>query len=139
MSMMNEFKTFLNQGNVMGLAVGVIIGGAFGKIVTSLTDDVLMPFIGYLTGGGTDFSNKFITLSDTGGKTYETLAAAKAAGVNVMALGSFVTAIINFIILAFVVFLLVRQANKLMAPPEAPPAGPSEVDLLTEIRDALKK
>jgi large conductance mechanosensitive channel len=138
--MLGDFKAFLNQGNVMGLAVGVIIGGAFGKIVSSLTDDVLMPFIGWITGGGVDFSNQYLVLSG-GEKVTDgmTLAAAKAAGANVMALGSFVTAIINFILLAFVVFLLVRQANKLLTPPAEAPAGPSEVDLLTEIRDALKK
>ena len=135
--MFKDFKAFLNQGKVMGLAVGVIIGGAFGKIVSSLTDDVLMPFIGFITGGGVDFSNKFLVLSG-GDKVTEgmTLAAAKAAGANVMALGSFITAIINFIILAFVVFLLVRQASKLLNTPDA---GPSEVDVLTEIRDELRK
>ena len=95
-----------------------------------------MPFISSITGGGADFTNKFITLSDTGGKTFATLAEAKAAGANVLALGSFVTAIINFIILAFVVFMLVRQANKVMA---MPAAGPTEIDLLSEIRDSLKK
>jgi large conductance mechanosensitive channel len=138
--MMNEFKAFLNQGNVMGLAVGVIIGGAFGKIVGSLTDDVIMPFIAWITGGGVDFTNQYLVLSGADKVTEGmTLVAAKAAGANVMALGSFVTAIINFIIIAFVVFLLVRQAVKLIPPPEAAPAGPSEVDLLTEIRDALKK
>jgi large conductance mechanosensitive channel len=137
--MLGDFKAFLNQGNVMGLAVGVIIGGAFGKIVSSLTDDVIMPLIGFVTGGGVDFTNKYLVLSGADKVTEGmTLAAAKAAGANVMALGSFVTAIINFILLAFVVFLLVRQANKVLTPPEAP-AGPSEVDLLTEIRDALKK
>jgi large conductance mechanosensitive channel len=137
--MINDFKAFLNQGNVMGLAVGVIIGGAFGKIVSSLTDDVIMPLIGFITGGGVDFTNKFLVLSG-GEKVTDgmTLAAAKAAGANVMALGSFVTAIINFVLLAFVVFLLVRQANKLLTPPAAP-AGPTEVELLAEIRDSLKK
>ncbi len=138
--MLSDFKAFLNQGNVMGLAVGVIIGAAFGKIVTSLTDDVLMPVIGWITGGGIDFTNKYLVLSGADKVTEGmTLAAAKAAGANVMALGSFVTAILNFAIMAFVVFMLVRQATKLMPPPEAAPAGPSEVDLLTEIRDALKK
>ncbi len=137
--MIKDFKAFLNQGNVMGLAVGVIIGGAFGTIVKSLTDDVLMPFIGLITGGGVDFTNKYLILS--GGEkvtTGMTLAAAKASGANVMALGSFVTAIINFVLLAFVVFLLVRQASKFIKPAEAP-AGPTEVDLLTEIRDELRK
>jgi large conductance mechanosensitive channel len=136
MGMMSDFKTFLNQGNVMGLAVGVIIGGAFSGIVKSLTDDVLMPFIGWITGGGADFSNNYIVLK---GAVPEgtTLAAAKAmADVNVMALGSFITAIINFIILAFVVFMIVRQVSKVIT---MPTAGPTEVDLLTEIRDSLKK
>ncbi|WP_137752182.1 large conductance mechanosensitive channel protein MscL [Sphingopyxis sp. L1A2A] len=137
--MIKDFKAFLNQGNVMGLAVGVIIGAAFGTIVKSLTDDVLMPFIGLITGGGVDFTNKYLILS--GGEKVTagmTLAAAKASGANVMALGSFVTAIINFVLLAFVVFLLVRQASKFIKPAEAP-AGPTEVDLLTEIRDELRK
>lgn len=137
--MIKDFKAFLNQGNVMGLAVGVIIGAAFGTIVKSLTDDVLMPFIGLITGGGVDFTNKYLILS--GGEkvtTGMTLAAAKTSGANVMALGSFVTAIINFVLLAFVVFLLVRQASKFIKPAEAP-AGPTEVDLLTEIRDELRK
>ena len=135
--MIKDFKAFLNQGNVMGLAVGVIIGAAFGTIVKSLTDDVLMPFIGLITGGGVDFTNKYLVLS--GGEkvtTGMTLAAAKASGANVMALGSFVTAVINFVLLAFVVFLLVRQASKFIKPAEA---GPTEIDILTEIRDELKK
>lgn len=137
--MIKDFKAFLNQGNVMGLAVGVIIGAAFGTIVKSLTDDVLMPFIGLITGGGVDFTNKYLILSGGEKVTADmTLAAAKASGANVMALGSFVTAIINFILLAFVVFLLVRQASKFIKPAEAP-AGPSEIDLLTEIRDELRK
>jgi large conductance mechanosensitive channel len=117
--MIKDFKAFLNQGNVMGLAVGVIIGAAFGTIVKSLTDDVLMPFIGFVTGGGVDFTNQYLVLSGgdkvTAGMT---LAAAKATGANVMALGSFVTAVINFILLAFVVFLLVRQAAKFIKPAE---------------------
>lgn len=135
--MFKDFKAFLNQGNVMGLAVGVIIGAAFGTIVKSLTDDVLMPFIGLITGGGVDFTNTYLVLS--GGEkvtTGMTLAAAKASGANVMALGSFVTAVINFVLLAFVVFLLVRQASKFIKPAEA---GPTEIDILTEIRDELKK
>ena len=135
--MLKDFKAFLNQGNVMGLAVGVIIGAAFGKIVSSLTDDVLMPFIGFITGGGVDFTNKYLRLSGAEKVTDGmTLAAAREAGANVMALGAFVTAVINFILLAFVVFLLVRQASKVIAMPEA---GPTEVDLLTEIRDELRK
>lgn len=132
--MLSEFKAFIARGNVLDLAVGVIIGAAFGKIVSSLTDDVIMPAIGFITGG-VDFSNKYTVLAGDA-PVGATLAAAKAAGATVIAWGSFVTAVINFLILAFVIFLIVRQANKLMPPP---PAGPSEVDLLTEIRDSLKK
>ena len=132
--MLSEFKAFLARGNVLDLAVGVIIGAAFGKIVASLTDDVIMPVIGFITGG-VDFSNKYSVLAGEV-PAGATLAAAKAAGATVIAWGSFVTAIINFVILAFVIFLIVRQANKVM---RAPAAGPSEVDLLMEIRDSLKK
>jgi large conductance mechanosensitive channel len=132
--MLGEFKAFIARGNVLDLAVGVIIGAAFGKIVSSLTDDVIMPVIGAIFGN-VDFSNKYTVLSGTVPEG-ATLAAAKAAGAGVLAWGSFITAIINFLILAFVIFLIVRQANKMMPPP---PAGPSEVDLLTEIRDSLKK
>ncbi len=142
--MLQEFKTFIARGNVLDLAVGVIIGGAFGKIVASLTDDVIMPFIGVITGG-IDFSSKFVLLGSipetyTGSPT--DYAALKKAGVAMLGYGSFLTAIINFVILAFIIFLIVKQANKLMPKaPEAPaaPAGPTEVELLAEIRDALKK
>jgi large conductance mechanosensitive channel len=132
--MMQEFKAFIARGNVLDLAVGVIIGAGFGKIVSSLTDDVIMPVISLATGG-TDFTNKYMVLSGTVAEG-ATLAAARSAGANVLGWGSFITAVINFLILAFVIFLIVRQANKLM-PPAA--AGPSEVDLLSEIRDSLKK
>jgi len=132
--MLSEFKAFIARGNVLDLAVGVIIGAAFGKIVSSLTDDVIMPVIGAIFGN-VDFSNQYAVLSGTV-PAGATLAAAKAAGATVLAWGSFVTAIINFLILAFVIFLIVRQANKIMPPP---PAGPTEVDLLAEIRDSLKK
>jgi large conductance mechanosensitive channel len=135
MSMRDDFKAFINQGNVMGLAVGVIIGAGFGKIITSLTEDVLMPIIAAVTGG-IDFSNKFILLGDAAGKDVSTLAAVKASGVAFLGWGSLLTAIINFLIMAFIVFMLVRQVNKVI-PPAA--AGPTEVDLLTEIRDNLKK
>ena len=140
--MLQEFKTFIARGNVMDLAVGVIIGGAFGKIVASLTDDLLMPIIGWVTGG-IDFSSKFILLGAipakyTGAPT--DYAALKKAGVAMVGYGSFVTAIINFLIMAFVIFMMVRQVNKMMpAPAPAAPAGPTEVELLAEIRDALKK
>jgi large conductance mechanosensitive channel len=139
--MLQEFKAFIARGNVLDLAVGVIIGGAFGKIVGSLTDDVIMPVVGVITGG-IDFSSKFIVLGVipekyTGSPT--DYAALKKAGVAMLGYGSFITAVINFLILAFIIFLIVKQANKLM--PKAPPApsGPSEVELLAEIRDALKK
>jgi large conductance mechanosensitive channel len=132
--MLSEFKAFIARGNVLDLAVGVIIGAAFGKIVSSMTDDVIMPVIGLVTGG-TDFTNNYTVLAGEA-PAGATLAAAKAAGATVMAWGSFVTAVIQFLILAFVIFLIVRQANKVMPPPAA---GPSEVDLLTEIRDSLKK
>lgn len=139
--MLNEFKAFVMKGNVLDLAVGVIIGAAFGKIVTSLTDDLIMPLIGAITGG-IDFSKQFILLGNlpagyTGSPT--DYAALKAAGASMLGYGAFITAIINFLILAFVIFMIVRSANKLRAPAEAAPAGPSETDLLAEIRDELRK
>ena len=139
--MIQEFKAFISRGNVLDLAVGVIIGAAFGKIVSSLTDDVLMPVVAWIFGG-MDFTNKFVTLGPVPATfkgdpaSYSDL---KAAGVAMVGYGSFVTAIINFLIMAFVIFLIVRQANKLMPPPAAAPAGPSEVELLAEIRDELRK
>lgn len=138
--MLQEFKTFIARGSVLDLAVGVIIGAAFGKIVTSLTDDILMPLIGKVTGG-MDFTNKFILLgsppADYTGSMAD-YAALKAAGVPLLGYGSFITAVINFLIMAFVIFLIVRQANKIMPPPPAE-TGPTEVELLAEIRDSLKK
>jgi large conductance mechanosensitive channel len=138
MSMISEFKDFINKGNVMDLAVGVIIGGAFGGIVASLTDDLIMPLVG-MVFGGLDFSDKYVVLSGTAPEG-ASLAAAREAGANVLAYGNFLSVVINFVILAFVIFQLVKMANR-MKKAEAPaaPAGPSEVDLLTEIRDALKK
>lgn len=135
--MLSEFKTFIARGNVLDLAVGVIIGAAFGKIVASMTDDLIMPFISLITGGGVDFTSKYVVLGG-GEKITEgmSLVAARAAGANVFAWGSFITASINFLILAFVIFLIVRQANKVVPPPAA---GPTDVDLLTEIRDELRK
>lgn len=139
--MFSEFKTFIARGNVLDLAVGVIIGGAFGTIVASLTGDLIMPVIGWLFGG-TDFSTMFIRLGPlpegyTGSPT--DYAALKEAGVAMLGYGAFLTAVINFLILAFVIFLIVRQANRLMPKKEEAPAGPTEVDLLAEIRDELKK
>ena len=137
--MLQDFKAFIAKGNVLDLAVAVIIGAAFGAIVTSLTGDIIMPIIGAIFGGA-DFSNHFILLSVPAG--YEgsmtDYAALKEAGAAMIGYGAFLTALINFVILAFVIFLLVRAANRLMKKQDAP-AGPSEVDLLTEIRDELKK
>jgi large conductance mechanosensitive channel len=136
--MFEEFKAFVNKGNVLDLAVGVLIGAAFGKIISSFTDDVLMPFISLLTGGGVDFSSKFITLSPVPEGTASTLDAMKKAGVNVFAYGSFITALINFLILAFAIFMIVRTANKAMK--RAEDAGtPEDILLLREISESLKK
>ena len=138
MSMVSEFKEFVNKGNVMDLAVGVIIGAAFGKIVTALTEDIIMPIIGALFGG-LDFSAKYAVLGGADKVTEGMpLAAARAAGANVLAWGDLVSVLLNFVILAFVIFQLVKYANK-MNPPTVAPAGPSEIDLLTEIRDSLRK
>ena len=136
MGFMTEFKEFAAKGNVIDLAVGVIIGGAFGKIVSSLVDDIIMPLVSRIFGG-LDFSNYFIPLA---GQTAETLAEAKKAGA-VFAYGNFVTVAINFLILAFIIFVMVKQINRLKreAPPSAPAAPPEEVMLLREIRDTLRK
>ena len=137
MSMVQEFKTFIAKGNVLDLAVGVIIGAGFGKIVSSLTDDLIMPIVGKVFGG-LDFTSKYVVLSgDVAPGT--SLEAARTAGANVLAYGSFITALVNFAILAWIIFLIVKAANKAMPPAEAAPAGPSEVDLLSEIRDELKR
>lgn len=136
--MWGEFKAFVNKGNVLDLAVGVLIGAAFGKIISSFTDDVLMPLISLVTGGGVDFSNKFILLGNPGDRAITTLAEAKAANIGVFAYGNFITALINFLILAFVIFLIVRSANKIMQ--RAEDAGtPEDILLLREIRDSVKK
>ncbi len=133
--MFAEFKEFIAKGNVMDLAVAVIIGAAFGTIVASLTDDVIMPLVGAVFGN-VDFSNLYTVLSGEV-EAGTSLAAAREAGANVLAWGNFVTTVINFLILAFVIFMLVRYANKIIKKQEEE-AGPSEVDLLTEIRDELK-
>ncbi len=134
--MLNEFKEFAMRGNVVDLAVGIIIGGAFGKIVTSLVNDIIMPPIG-LAMGGVDFSNLFINLS---GAPYASLAAAKEAGAPVIGYGSFINTTLDFVIVAFAIFLLVRAINRLKkaAPPPAPPGPTAEQKLLGEIRDLLK-
>jgi large conductance mechanosensitive channel len=139
MSFSSEFKEFAVKGNVIDLAVGVIIGGAFGKIVDSLVGDLIMPIVGKIFGG-LDFSNYFIPLA---GQTATVLADAKKAGA-VFAYGSFITVAINFMILAFIIFMMVKQINRLKkaepaAPPAAPAPTPEDVVLLREIRDALKK
>ena len=141
MGMMSEFKEFINKGSVLDLAVGVIIGGAFGKIVGSLTDDIIMPIIGYVTGG-VDFSSKFILLGPVPDKYAGSLtdyAALKKAGAAMIGYGAFVTAVITFLILAFVIFQIVKAANRAMPAKPAAPTGPSQTDLLIEIRDQLKK
>jgi len=145
MALIGEFKAFIAKGNVLDLAVGVIIGAAFGKIVTSMTEDLIMPVVS-LTTGGINFSNKFIVLGAIPATYRGSLAdyaALKAAGVALFGYGAFVTNVINFLLMAFVIFLLVNYLAKAMtkpaqvAPP-APPPGPSEVELLIEIRDALR-
>ena len=135
--MLVEFRDFIAKGNVLDLAVAVIIGAAFGTIVTSLTGDVIMPLIGAIVGD-VDFSNLYTVLSGTV-EPGTSLAAPRAAGANVLAWGQFITVVINFLILAFVIFMLVSYASKVMKKADEAPAGPSEVDLLTEIRDELKK
>jgi large conductance mechanosensitive channel len=139
MSMASEFKEFALKGNVMDLAVGVIIGGAFGKIVDSLVGDIIMPIVGKIIGN-VDFSNMYIALS--GQATGLSLDEAKKAG-SVLAYGNFLTISINFLILAFVIFQLVKMMNRMkkaeMATPAAPAPTPEDVVLLREIRDALKK
>ncbi len=145
MGLISEFKTFINRGNVMDLAVGVIIGGAFATITKSLTDDLIMPVVGYIFGGA-DFSGYFLRLGELpadfkGNPT--SYADLKAAGVAMFGWGQFLTVLVNFIILAFIIFLLVKTMNKLMPKEEAKPAGPAptpeDIVLLREIRDSLKK
>ena len=140
MGFIKEFKEFAMKGNVMDMAVGVIIGGAFGKIVSSLVDDVLMPIVGKLTGG-VDFTNLLVTLGDG---EFETLAAAKEAGAATLAYGQFIQNIIDFLIVAFCIFLMIKGMNKLNKKKEeeaapAAPAGPTQEELLAEIRDLLKQ
>lgn len=141
--MFKEFKAFIARGNVLDLAVAVIIGAAFGKIITSLTDDVIMPVIGKIFGG-LDFSSYFVVLGTVpaalaGSSDY---AALKKAGVPLLGYGAFVTAAVNFVIVAVIIFLIVRAVNRMMPPtPEvvAEPAEPADVTLLREIRDELKR
>ena len=139
MGFVKEFKDFAMKGNVMDMAVGVIIGGAFGKIVTSLVNDVIMPVVSMATGG-IDFSNLFVNLSDDA--KYKTLAEAQEAGASLFAYGQFIQNIIDFLIIAFCIFLMIKGMNKMKKKeepaPEAP-AGPTQEELLAEIRDLLAK
>lgn len=140
MSIVQEFKEFAVKGNVMDLAIGVIIGGAFGKIVDSLVKDIMMPLISAVVGD-VDFNNMFIILGENP-DNITTLAAAREAGLNVFAYGSFITILINFFLLAIVVFMLVKALNKMRKEniePELPPEPGEDVVLLREIRDSLKK
>ena len=139
MGFISEFKEFALKGNVMDMAVGVIIGGAFGKIVSSLVEDVLMPVISLATGG-VDFNNLFVNLGEG---SYTTLAAAKEVGASVLAYGTFIQNVFDFIIIALCIFLMIKAMNKLNRKKEEPapeaPAGPTQEELLAEIRDLLKK
>ncbi len=142
MSFVSEFREFALKGNVVDLAVGVIIGGAFGKIVSSMVNDVFMPLLGALIGK-VDFSGLFLVLGAIPEGVPETLDALRKAQVPVFAYGAFLTEVINFAILAFVIFVMIKQINRLKrekpAEPEAPPATPEDIALLREIRDSLKK
>jgi large conductance mechanosensitive channel len=142
MSMTSEFKEFALKGNVMDLAVGVIIGGAFGKIVDSAVNDLIMPLVGKAVGG-LDFSNFYVALSDVPAGTANTLAAVKEAGVPVFAYGNFLTIFLNFLILAFVIFQMIKVMNRMKreqpAPAPAPAVTPEDIVLLREIRDAVRK
>ena len=133
-----DFKASLMKGDVLSLATAVVIGGAFGKIVGSAVDDIIMPIVGLLTGG-IDFTQKFVSLN---GETYVNLAAAKTAGASVLTYGNLVQAIINFVIIALFIFIVLRAAEKAKKKEEvvaAAPAGPTQEELLTQIRDLLKK
>jgi large conductance mechanosensitive channel len=139
--MLKEFRDFIAKGNVLDLAVAVIIGAAFGKIVTSLTEDIIMPIIGRIFGG-LDFSSYFVLLgpvpADYRGSMTD-YAALKKAGAAVLGWGEFVTQVVSFVILAFIIFLMIKAANRAMRKGPDAPGGPSEVELLTEIRDELRR
>ena len=141
MGIAQEFREFAVKGNVIDLAVGVIIGGAFGKIVDSVVSDLILPVVG-LVFGKLDFSNLFIVLGNVPAGTAMTLDALKKAGVPVFAYGNFITVALNFIILAFIIFMVIKQINRLKretpAAPAAPATPPEDIALLREIRDSLK-
>ena len=141
--MLKDFRAFIARGNVLDLAVAVIIGAAFAKIVTSLTDDIIMPIVGKIFGG-LDFSSHFLLLGPIPADYHGSMtdyAALKKAGAPVLGWGNFVTEVVSFLILAFIIFLMVRWASKLMRKQEEPaaPSGPTQIELLAEIRDELKK
>ena len=139
--MLKEFRAFIMKGNVLDLAVAVIIGAAFGKIVTSLTEDVIMPIVGKIFGG-LDFSSHYVLLGQVPADYHGSMtdyAALKKAGAPVLGWGEFVTQVVSFVILAFIIFLMIKAANKAMRKGPDAPGGPNEVELLTEIRDELKK
>ena len=139
MSIIQEFREFAVKGNMMDMAIGVIIGGAFGKIIDSLVKDIIMPLISVITGGGVDFTQKFFVLGSNP-NNLTSLAELQKAGVNVLTYGNFITIFLNFLILAWVVFLMVKIINRLRTPAEAAAAAtPEDVALLREIRDELKK
>ena len=139
MSILSEFREFAIKGNMMDLAIGVIIGGAFNKIIDSLVKDVIMPLITVITGGGVDFTQKFVVLGDNP-NNLSSLDELTKAGINVLTYGNFITIVLNFLILMWVVFLLVKFLNKIRKPAEeAPAATPEDIVLLREIRDELKK
>ena len=136
MGMVSEFKAFIARGNVLDLAVAVVIGAAFGKIVTALVDGMIMPVVG-LAMGGVDFAQLYVALD---GQAYESLAAAQAAAAPVITYGAFIQTIVDFLIIAFVIFLVIKAYNRMNKPAEAAPAAPSEeILLLREIRDSLKR
>lgn len=139
--MLADFKAFIAKGNVLDLAVAVIIGAAFAKIVSSLTDDIIMPVVGKIFGG-LDFSSHFTLLGPVPPGYHGSMtdyAALKKAGASVLGWGQFLTEVVSFLILAFIIFLMVRWATELMKKPEAALAGPTEVELLEEIRDELRR
>jgi len=141
-SIMKEFRAFAVKGNVIDLAVGVIIGGAFGKIVDSLVNDIVMPLISSLLGGRIDFTNLFIVLGSVPDNVPRTFDALKKVGVPIFAYGNFITILINFILLALVIFQMVKIVNKIRLQDEEPkpaPPTPEDIALLREIRDSLKK
>ena len=139
--MLAEFRAFIAKGNVLDLAVAVIIGAAFAKIVGSLTDDIIMPIVGKIFGG-LDFSSHFVVLGPIPADSHGSMtdyAALKKAGAPVLGWGNFVTEVVSFLILAFIIFLMIKAANKAMRKGPDAPAGPTEVELLAEIRDELKR